>query len=153
MQIIQLTERDDQFDEAVELYWKTWGEEGGKVFYEDAMIHSLQDPSGIPSFYIAIDERQAIIGTYALLRNDLNSRQDLRPWLACLYVRVENRGQQLGAKFLEHGLKEAAKRGYHSLYLTSDLEGYYEKYGWQQIGVAYGPSGDSIPLFENHTNQ
>lgn len=52
---------------------------------------------------------------------------------------------------LNHGLLEAAKRGYKFLYLTSDLKEYYEKYGWEKIGVAYGPSGGYIPLFKKST--
>ncbi|TCJ81938.1 UNVERIFIED_ORG: acetyltransferase (GNAT) family protein [Bacillus cereus] len=114
------------------------------------MTNALTDPNDIPSFYIAkVDDK--IIGTYALIRNDLNSRQELSPWLACLFVDEKFRGNSIGEKLLNHGLLEAAKRGYHFLYLTSDLNGYYEKYGWDKIGVAYGPSGGCIPLFKKST--
>ncbi|PEA77676.1 GNAT family N-acetyltransferase [Bacillus wiedmannii] len=114
------------------------------------MINALTDPNGIPCFYIAkVDDE--IIGTYALIRNDLNSRQDLSPWLACLFVNEKFRGYSVGAKLLTHGLLEAAKRGYQFLYLTSDLKDYYEKYGWEKIGVTYGPSGGYIPLFKKAT--
>lgn len=74
------------------------------------MTNALTDPNDIPSFYIAkVDDK--IIGTYALIRNDLNSRQDLSPWLACLFVDEKFRGNSIGAKLLNHGLLEAAKKG------------------------------------------
>lgn len=150
MEIIQLLKKDDLFNKAIDVFWKEWGEEGGRAFYKDCMIHALTNPNDIPSFYIA-KEDDKIIGTYALIRNDLNSRQDLSPWLACLFVDEKFRGNSIGEKLLNHGLLEAAKRGYHFLYLTSDLNGYYEKYGWDKIGVAYGPSGGCIPLFKKST--
>lgn len=83
MEIIQLLKKDDLFNKAINVFWKEWGEEGGRAFYEDCMINALNNPNDIPSFYFAkVDNK--IIGIYALIRNDLNSRQDLSPWLACL---------------------------------------------------------------------
>ncbi|GAK02089.1 putative acetyltransferase [Geomicrobium sp. JCM 19037] len=152
LRVQQLVQNDRLFGRAVDLFWKTWGEEGGRLFYEDAMTHALTDVEGIPSFYIAV-KGDVIVGTYALLRNDLNSRQDLHPWLACLYVDPEMRGGALGAKLLGHALVETERRSYRSLHLTSDLHGYYEKYGWKNIGLAYNTSGESIPLFQNYTRK
>ncbi|GAB6550000.1 MULTISPECIES: GNAT family N-acetyltransferase [Bacillus] len=150
MEIIQLLKNDDLFNKAIDVFWKEWGEEGGRAFYKDCMTNALTNPNNIPSFYIVKIDNE-IIGTYALILNDLNSRQDLSPWLACLFVDEKFRGNSIGEKLLNHGLLEAAKRGYHFLYLTSDLNGYYEKYGWDKIGVAYGPSGGCIPLFKKST--
>ena len=100
---------------------------------------------------MAIEEGN-IIETYALLRKDLNSRQDLYPWLACLFVSNEYRGNEIGSKLLQHGLNEAAKKGYEKLYLSTDLEGYYEKYGWENSGIVYGVSGGHIKLYEKSTD-
>lgn len=110
MEIIQLLKKDDLFNKAIDVFWKEWGEEGGRAFYKDCMTNALTDPNDIPSFYIAkVDDK--IIGTYALIRNDLNSRQDLSPWLACLFVDEKFRGNSIGEKLLNHGLLEAAKEG------------------------------------------
>ena len=125
------------------------GSEDNYKFYEDCMIHSTS--AKLPSFYVALEEGK-IIGTYALLRNDINSRQDLCPWLACLYVDEGHRGKGIGSQLLQHGLEEAARKGYKTLYLTSDLEGYYEKYGWRNTGVAYGVGGGDIKIYEKDTS-
>lgn len=150
MEIVELKVRNNLFEKAIQVFWKEWGNEDNYKFYEDAMVHSCKTESDIPRFYVAVEEGD-IIGTYALLRNDLNSRQDLCPWLACLFVDEEHRGSEKGSKLLQHGLKEAAKKGYDTLYLTSDLEGYYEKYGWKNSGVVYGVSGGHIKLYEKDT--
>ncbi len=149
MEIIQLLKKDHLFNKAIDVFWKEWGEEGGRAFYEDCMINALNNPNDIPSFYVAkVDDK--IIGIYALIRNDLNSRQDLSPWLACLFVDEKFRGNSLGEKMLNHGLLEAAKEDTNFLSYFRFKE-YYEKYGWEKIGVAYGPSGGYIPLFKKST--
>jgi predicted GNAT family acetyltransferase len=150
MEIIELQDRNALFEKAIQVFWEVWGNEDNFKFYEDCMIHSVTASSDLPRFYVAI-EKGEIIGTYALLRNDINSRQDLCPWLACLFVDKEHRGKGLGSLLLEHGLKQAVKKGYKKLYLTSDLDGYYEKYGWKNNGVAYGVSGGHIKIFEKET--
>ncbi|WP_416150117.1 GNAT family N-acetyltransferase [Salipaludibacillus sp. HK11] len=150
MQIVELKDRNSLFEEAIQVFWKEWGNENNYQFYEDCMIHSCSVPSEIPKFYVAIEEGE-IIGTYALLRNDLNSRQDLCPWLACLFVKDKYRGRKIGSKLLQHSLREAKKKGYDKLYLSTDLDGYYEKYGWKNSGIVYGVSGEYIKLYEKET--
>lgn len=150
MEILNIQERSDLFEESVKVFWEQWGNETNYDFYEDCMRHSSTEMDAIPRFYIAVDDNE-IIGTYALLRNDINSRQDLFPWLACLYVKPTYRGRLIGEILLEHGLNVTAKLGYKKLYLSSDLEGYYEKYGWVNSAVTYGPFGGSIKVYEKMT--
>lgn len=150
MEIIELQDRSELFEKAIQVFWEVWGNGDNYKFYEDCMIHSIRSISDLPRFYVAL-EKGEIIGTYALLRNDINSRQDLCPWLACLFVDKEQRGKEIGSMLLEHGLKEAAKKGYKKLHLISDLNDFYEKYGWKNSGVAYGLSGESIKIYEKET--
>lgn len=149
MEIIELLKGNEFFEIGIQEFWKQWGSEDNFKFYEDAIIHSSSQ-DGIPQFNVAIDNG-VIVGTYALLRNDLNSRQDLYPWFACLYVNENHRGRELGAKLLQHGLENAANKGYSKLYLTTDLVNYYEKYGWKNSGSVYGVSGEAIKLYERET--
>jgi N-acetylglutamate synthase-like GNAT family acetyltransferase len=151
MKIVELQKGNEFLEEGIEVFWNVWGTEDNYKFYEDCILHSAKTSEDLPRFYVAI-ENGNIIGTYAILRNDINSRQDLCPWLACLFVDKEYRGQEIGMKFLEHGLSEAAKKGYKKLHLTTDLENYYEKYGWEQNGVAYGPSGGHLKIYEKSTS-
>ncbi|MFJ8063547.1 GNAT family N-acetyltransferase [Psychrobacillus sp. NPDC096426] len=147
MEIIEIQQRRELFKEAVKVFWEQWDSESNFKFYEDCMAHSGKTPDSLPSFYVAI-ENNKIIGTYALLRNDINSRQDLFPWLACLYVDPAYRGHSIGEQLLEHGLQITAQLGHGKLYLSSDLEGYYEKYGWTNSTITYGPFGGFIKVYE-----
>jgi N-acetylglutamate synthase-like GNAT family acetyltransferase len=152
MKILELQKNSRIFEEAVKAFWEQWGSEENYRFYYDCMFHSCRTEENLPRFYIALEEEQ-IIGTYALLRNDLNSRQDLFPWFACLYIDPDHRGKGLGSNLLEHALQEAHEKGYKHLYLTTDLEGYYEKYGWIHTTEAIGLSGGSMNVYQKATDQ
>ncbi|RWZ58665.1 GNAT family N-acetyltransferase [Halobacillus fulvus] len=150
MEIIEIRDQPDLLEQAVHAFWKQWGSEENYVIYENCIEHSVETDSALPSFYI-MKENEAIIGTFALLRNDLNRRQDLCPWLACLYVAEPFRGKSLGRRLLDHGIQEAARKGYSTVYLTTDLDGYYEQYGWKEEGIAYNSGGESLKLYRKQT--
>ena len=63
----------------------------------NCILNSFDEQIKLPKFYLAIEENK-ILGSYALLTNDLISRQDLMPWLGCLFVNEENRGKGGGRR-------------------------------------------------------
>jgi GNAT superfamily N-acetyltransferase len=150
IEIFELNRRIDLFNEAIEVFWKQWGSQNNYKFYYDCMKHSCDPDFDLPKFYIAV-ENNAIIGTYALLRNDLISRQDIFPWLACLYVDPKLRGNKFGSLLLQHAIKETTKKGYENLYLCTDLDGYYEKNGWSFLTNGYNFNGDSTKIYVKQT--
>lgn len=147
VEIRELRQRMDLFDKAVEMFWRQWGSETNFAFYQDCIKHSCSTDQDLPRFYIALREDSTLVGTYALLRSELMSRQDLFPWFACLYVVPEARGNGIGAALLQHAREETAKRGYEQLYLCTDLEDYYEKYGWQYLAQGYIFNGEPTKIY------
>ena len=146
MQILELSQRPDLIDAAIQYFWSKWGNDRNLIFYKDCILHALDAENPLPKFYLAL-ENDKIVGSYALLVNDINSRQDLMPWFACLSVEPEFRGQKLGFQLQDHGIAEAGRKGYSTLYLSSDLENYYEKNGWTHYTQCYGPAGDEIKVY------
>ncbi|MGY2440068.1 GNAT family N-acetyltransferase [Pseudomonas fluorescens] len=79
---------------------------------------------------IALDGER-LLGGAALARADLAQRPDLEPWLACVLVSPESRGQGLAEKLIEGIAEEAKKRGLPRFYLhTQNKQDYYAKRGW-----------------------
>jgi len=95
-------------------------------FYQDCIVNSLDKKNALPKFYIVLNDNE-IIASYALLTNDIISRQDLYPWLACLFVNPEHSNKGIAEQLLIHGLQETKNKGFDRLYLSSDLENFYEK--------------------------
>ena len=151
MKIIELSERPDLIDQAVHYFWTCWGSESNRIFYKDCILHSLKKENALPKFYLGLKNNE-IIGSYALLTNDIISRQDLMPWFACLFVEEKKRGNGLAEQFLNHGLKEANSKGYDHLYLSTDLIDFYERKGWSHIGEGYGVGGGQIKIYSRETS-
>lgn len=126
-------------DEAVDYVHSVWGSEQNYPYYQDAIYHSSLPGQTLPQFYLLLKENN-IIGCAALITNDFISRHDLYPWMACLFIDEEERGKEYGKLLIEHAEKEAKRAGFTAVYLTTDHDGYYERYGWTRIE-------DGIDLF------
>ncbi|HPR16748.1 MAG TPA: GNAT family N-acetyltransferase [Candidatus Cloacimonadota bacterium] len=123
-----------------------WSREETFPFYLDAVTHSSEENKPLPRFYLMLDGEK-IIGSYALLINDLISRQDLYPWFACLFIEPEYRGQKLPWEMMKSAATEAKKWGFKTLYLTTDHDGYYERYGWKRMEDGYDLHGEPSRIY------
>ena len=150
MKIIELSERIDLLDAAINYFWNCWGSEDNFAFYKDCIENSVDKNNPLPKFYLATEDDK-IVGSYALLVNDIISRQDLYPWFACLFVNDEFRNKGIAGKLLQHGLKESKSKGYDKLYLSSDLENFYESKGWLYIADGYNVVGEAIKIYSKMT--
>ena len=151
MKIEIVNKKSNLLDQSIEYFWKHWGNESNFAFYKNCIENSFSDDNSIPKFYILLDEDK-IIGSYALLSNDIISRQDLMPWFACLFIDENYRNQGLAGKLIKHGLCEAQKKGFYTLYLSTDLNEFYEKKGWNYYSKGYSVSGDEIKIYSKKIN-
>jgi len=151
MKIFELSKKPNKLDEAIAYFWKCWGNESNFIFYADCIRNSVNEKNVLPKFYIAI-ESDEIIGSYALLTNDIISRQDLMPWFACLYLNESHRGKGYAGALLDHGINQAKIKGFENLYLSTDLINFYEKKGWKEFGKGYGVSGNEFKIYSKATS-
>ena len=143
--IVNVRDYSGGLEEAARFFHEAWS--GIHLrFYRDAIEHASQAHAPLPHFYLLLD-RDRPIGCYGLAVNDFISRHDLWPWLVALWVEPPARGQALGARMLDHGLTEAAAFGFPWLYLTTDHDGYYEKYGWERIEDGYERDGSPARIY------
>lgn len=81
---------------------------------------------------ILVDNKE-LIGFISIFPTDEEERKDLTPWYSTMYVKEKYRGKGY-SKILNNAiLKEAKDRGFKRIYLKTDLEGYYEKFGANYI--------------------
>jgi GNAT superfamily N-acetyltransferase len=151
IEIRELSEIPELTKVAVRYFWECWGNDTNFNFYHDCIVHSLDKDKFLPKFYLAVHEGN-IIGSYALLVNDIISRQDLMPWFACLFVNEAHRNKGIADQLLKHGLKQAKAKGFGSLYLSTDLENFYERKGWTYFGIGYGVSGGENKMYAKSTS-
>jgi N-acetylglutamate synthase-like GNAT family acetyltransferase len=99
----------------------------------DQRIESMQSYLSddlVPSTFIA--KGTHLMGSAAIIENDMDIHAELTPWLASVYVAPEFRNQGVGSRLVERIMEEARKTGIRELYLfTPDRVSFYEKLGWQ----------------------
>ncbi len=84
----------------------------------------------IPTTFVAIEDGEAL-GSASLVVKDLETRSDLAPWLAGVYVGEQYRRRGIGTALVNQIMLEAEALGTTTLYLfTADQEKLYERLGW-----------------------
>ena len=126
--------------------WNEWEKDLSILYVEYTTKHSSQK-NDIPQTFVALLDGKPV-GTVALWRNDLRCRQDLYPWMACLYVQEEHRKRGIGTILQDFAIEQAKKLGYKSLYLFTDLNGYYEKNGWTYLEDAPTMKGKTVKIYK-----
>jgi GNAT superfamily N-acetyltransferase len=88
----------------------------------------------IPTTFVAVST-QGVLGSAGLIAYDMDTRPDLSPWLACVYVKPEHRRQGIGSALVHRVIREAKELGADNLYLytTPDKDGFYARFGWSPI--------------------
>lgn len=114
--------------------------------FRDQSLHDWQaelmagQHDGAWQSLLALDGER-LLGSASLARDDLPSRPQLTPWLACVYVQPECRGQGLAERLITAICAHARDLGHTQLYLHShDRADYYACRGWQGLEdfQAYG---------------
>lgn len=131
---------------AIDYIHTQWGTAQNYPYYVDAISHSDATATSIPQFYVLLCD-QTIIGCYGLIINDFISRHDIYPWLCSLYIEPDYRGNRLSDMIFIHAREIVGSLGYEKLYLTTDHDGFYEKFGWQRMEDGYGINGDSCRIY------
>lgn len=74
------------------------------------------------------------IGTASLIQCDMDTRRDLSPWLASLYVDPKQRGRGAGKLLVRSVLRHANRIGFSEIHLyTVNAAAFYRSLGWQEI--------------------
>lgn len=89
---------------------------------------------GVPCAWIAFMDAEPV-GSVSLIASNMETRRELTPWLAALFVLPTWRGRGIGSALMERCVVEARTSRFSTLYLhTSTAESYYRRRGWISIG-------------------
>jgi GNAT superfamily N-acetyltransferase len=85
---------------------------------------------GVPTVVVALESGE-LAGSAMLIAHDMDTRPDLTPWLAGLYVIAAYRGRGYGSALVRRVESEAAAAGAKDLHLyTPDAVDFYSQLGW-----------------------
>lgn len=150
MMLISIREHPEWAERAIDFFCRHWAEENSGKVYEDCIRSSIDADAPMPQWYVLVNGERITAGC-GLIPNDFISRMDLTPWLAALYVEEDCRNEGMGSRLVKHCLEETRRLGYDALYLCTDHVGYYEQFGFEQIGVGYHPWGEESRILSART--
>lgn len=136
MEIYNIKDKMNYLKEIITLEHDMWAKDkkNNKEERINKKISKVESMLNLNNFCkLILLQNDILIGFISLFPTDGNEEQELTPWYATMYVKSEYRG--LGySKILNNAiLKEAKKRGYKKVYLKTDLNNYYEKFGAKHI--------------------
>jgi predicted N-acetyltransferase YhbS len=115
-------------------HWDEWGAEdpgGSAELWAQALV-AQAGRGQVPTFWVAFLDGSPI-GSVALVENDMDTREDLTPWLGGLYVTPAFRGRGVGGQLIQTCQSAAAALGYRTLYLHTVVPDFYARSGWAVV--------------------
>ena len=142
LRIVTLAERPDLAAVVADWQWQEWGRPRGRLLASvTEEVAALLRPDGLESGFVLLDGG-APVGTACLTLADLDSRPDLSPWLASVYVPPPQRGRGHAARLVAAVEQAARAQGHSTLWLfTWTTAALYQRLGWQPVGPEPHPSG------------
>ena len=156
LKVYNLKDKPKYIEEISILTQKEWGEKNlsKKEFNLRVKQKILNIKSNLNNFnyckLILMDDNN-LVGFISIFSKDGEERQDLSPWYATMYVKKEYRGKGYSKILNDAIIAEARKRNFKRLYLKSNLENYYEKFGAKYMETL--KNGEKLYYIDIPTNR
>jgi aminoglycoside 6-adenylyltransferase len=114
-------------------HYQEWGhlDPDGSLEKWTQGIKTRMNRDRIPLSLVAFIKGEPV-GSAVLVDHDMDTRQDLSPWLAGVFVRQSYRSRGVASALVKEAMRQARELGVETLYLyTRSAVGLYQKLGWK----------------------
>lgn len=139
--IVRLSASPEWKEEMAEWFAEKWGIP--VEAYRESMEEAIKKQGPVPEWYVATDGGK-IVGGLGVIENDFHDRKDLRPNVCAVFTEPEYRGQGIAGALLARICADLAAEGVKTLYLLTNHDSFYERYGWEYFTAAMG-DGEETP--------
>ena len=121
--------------ELAKLHFDEWCHFSPGKTLEDRIckLQELAASGALPFMVVAIKGDQ-LVGSAALVYEDMKTRKDLSPWLASIFVKPKFRRKGIATALIRYIENSAAELGIRKLYLfTEHARDLYARLGWNDM--------------------
>jgi len=137
IELLKIREHNEMAAQAAEWYHDKWGIPLSA--YQESIAECLKNTGAVPQWYLAIDNvSNSIAGGLGVIENDFHDRKDLTPNVCAVYVEKQYRCQGIAGKLLQYVCDDMKAFGISTLYLVTDHNSFYERYGWEFLCMVQG---------------
>ncbi len=134
-EIIRLVDRPEIKAQAAQWFHEKWNIP--LQAYLESMEDCLKRQNPVPQWYVAV-EGNRIIGGLGVIENDFHDRKDLTPNVCAVYTEQDRRCHGIVGALLRFVCADMKEKGIDRLYLLTDHDSFYERYGWEFFCMAQG---------------
>lgn len=134
MNILNLKDEPYHIGKLAEWHHNEWSylNPDGSIEKRSEKMKMYLEPGFVPSTFIGKDNGE-LIGSAAIVKYDMDTHEELSPWLASVYVSAGHRQHGYGGLLVRHVMQKAKEKGIKKLYLvTPSEENFYAKLGWSK---------------------
>ncbi len=145
--IVKLREHPEMTETASLWFHEKWGIP--QEAYRESMEESLKSNGPVPQWYVVM-EGEKIVGGLGVIENDFHDRKDLTPNVCAVYVEESHRNRGIAGKMLNFVCEDFHIKGMDTLYLLTDHDSFYERYGWEFYCMAQGDGEEEMSRMYIH---
>lgn len=149
MKIYDLKEKREFLNEVANLEYEEWAD-NPEIDRNNRIKNKIEKIINMFSnkyfCKLILVDNNKLIGFISIFPSDCDEVKELMPWYATMYVKKEYRKKGYSKILNDAILKEAKNRDIKTLYLKTDLENYYDKFG--AVFIKKLESGERLYKFE-----
>lgn len=122
-----------------------WG--AGQFLYELLKKQKLKEYVGENTKVLMLVDGENLISFCTFAEKDDIQPTELTPWIGWVYTFPHYRGQRYVGKLLRYAEELAKTDGIHSIYISTNHNGLYEKYGYEFFKMMKDMHGEDSRVY------
>ncbi len=143
-EILRLREHPELTEAAADWFSAKW--RIPRKAYLESILDGQTTENPIPRWYVMLHEGKFIAGL-GVIKNDFHLRPDLTPNICAVFTEPEYRRQGIAGKMLNFVCDEFKQAGIDTMYLITDHDSFYERYGWDFLCMVEEESGGMTRMY------
>ena len=99
-------------------------------------------------WYLCLRDGQ-IVGGMGVIENDFHERKDLAPNVCAVYTEPDHRKRGIAGQLLHMVVEDCRSKGISPLYLVTDHDSFYERYGWEFCCMVKCDGGETSRMYRH----